>query len=82
MNDNDYIECRLFKSTVFWADVLFYFPNDISFDEIKSNINSSFLTKNDYIGKFKFHYIFLSNIDTMKINKKPFYFTYYIPNGF
>jgi len=76
--NNKYIECRIFKSTVFWADVIFYFPMNISFDEIKSNIKSSFLKKEEYIGKFKFAYSFLNLQDKQKIKDKEYYYTYYI----
>jgi len=78
---NDYIECRIFKTDVGWADVIFYFTEDISFDEIKINDRTLHLTKSDYIGKFKFHFAFLSVLDKEFINKKPYYFTYFIPRG-
>jgi len=79
--NNKYIECRVFKSTVFWAEVIFYFPLNISFDEIKTNIKSSFLKKDDYVGKFNFHFDFLNLQDKQKIKNKDYYYTYYIPEN-
>lgn len=79
---NDYIECRIFKTDVGWADVIFYFPDDISFDDIKINGRTTHLRKEHYIGKFKFHFAFLSALDTENLNDKPYYFTYFIPRGF
>ena len=79
--NSEYIECRVFKSSVFWAEVLFYFPLEISYDEIKSNTKSSFLKKNEYVGKFSFHLDFLNLHDTQKIKNKDYYYTYYIPEN-
>lgn len=77
----DYIECRIFKTDVGWADVIFYFPDNISFDEIKVNVRTIHLKKEHYVGKFKFHFTFLSVLDTDSINNKSYYFTYFIPRG-
>ena len=79
--NNKYIECRVFKSTVFWAEVMFYFPIDISFEDIKSNQKTSFLVKGDYVGKFNFHFAFLLLQDKQKIKNKDYYYTYYIPEN-
>lgn len=75
------IECRVFKSTVMWADVIFYFPTNISFKEIKRNLSSSFLEKDDYKGSFTFEEKYLNLLDSNTMYDKIYFFTYYIPNG-
>jgi hypothetical protein len=74
------IECGIFKSTVYWSDVIFYFPIDITFKEIKRNLSTSFLTKDEYIGSYEFDQNFLNILDNDTMYGKNFYFTYYIPN--
>lgn len=68
--------CRVFKSSVGWSDVIFFFSEDITFKEIKSNVSSSFIIKNDYIGKYSFDDTFLNIIKKGKINGKIYYFIY------
>jgi hypothetical protein len=81
IDQNKYVECRVFKSTVFLEDVIFYFPLSISYKEIKYNTKSSFLKKDDFIGKFIFHEDFLNLQDNQKINNNIYYYTYYIPEN-
>lgn len=76
---DNYIEYRVFKSSVHWADVIFYFPLDVTFDEIKTNINSSFLTKNDFVGKYKFHPKYFNIMSNKSIKGKTYYLMYFIP---
>lgn len=72
---------RVFDADVFWSKVMFLFPDNLSFTEIKHNPKSSFLTKTDYVGTFDFDEKFLEKFDSQKINGENYYFSYHIPNN-
>lgn len=78
---DNYIECRVFKLSVGWADVIFYFPIGLTFKEVKKIPKCIPLTVYDYIEKFKFSKDYLELIDKDTINDKPYYYTYYVPNN-
>lgn len=67
---------RVFKSTVGWSDVIFLFSENITFKEIKLNSKSSYLKKEDFIGKLNFDDKFINIINGGHINNKPYYFIY------
>lgn len=73
--------CRIFKSTVGWCDVIFLFSENITFKEIKNNIKTSYLIKDDYVGKYVFDNTFLNIINSNKINDKIYYFIYDATNN-
>jgi hypothetical protein len=73
------IKCRIFKKSVFWADVIFFFPTNLEFNDIKNNQKTSILLKKDYIGIFGFDPIYLSLIDKSEINGIEYYYSYHIP---
>jgi hypothetical protein len=80
---------RVFKGDVFWSKVIFIFPMNISFEEIKITDKTSFLTKADYVGTFTFHEEYLNLFDSEFIikeslfgednNTKKYYISYHIP---
>jgi len=76
---SNYINCRVFKLSVGWADVVFYFPVEITFKEIKKIPKCIPLTVYDYVDKFKFSKDYLEIIDKDVVNDKTYYFTYYVP---
>lgn len=73
------IECRMFKMSVGWGDVIFLFPLNLNFKEIKKNQRTFPLKKDNYIGTYNFNINFLNNIDIEYINKKPYYMFYFMP---
>jgi hypothetical protein len=74
---NIQMKLRAFKSDVFWSECIFLFDLNIKFNDIKNNIKTSFLTKNDYIGEFEYDEKFLKLFGKNKINEYDYYFIYY-----
>ena len=73
------IKCRLFKMSVGWGDVIFFFPMDINFKEIRQNTRTFHLKKDNYIGTYFYDVSFLENIDKDKINNKDYFLFYFLP---
>lgn len=67
---------RVFKKNIGWSDAVFLFDENISFDEIKSNSRTSFLTKKDYINIEEVSEKFLSIFDKESINNKLYFYRY------
>lgn len=71
------MRCRVFKIRRGWTLLIFFFNENISYKEIKSNKNTDFLTKQHYCGKHDFSVKFLENFDKEEIGDKEYYILYH-----
>ena len=70
------IKCKVFKETVGWSEGLFIFSPDFKFSEIKENLQTSFLNKNNFLGEYDFDPLFLEHLDHKDLNGKRYWFEY------
>jgi len=70
------MEYRVFKESVGWSEGLFIIDSNLSFKEIKTNPSTSFLSKKNYLGLFKFDENFLNLLQSKKVGDYYIYYEY------
>lgn len=74
------IKCKLFILDIAWSFTMLYFPDNLSWKEIKSDNKLSRLNKTNYLGEYYFDEKYLMILDKRKITNKEYYYMNYIPN--
>ena len=65
---------RVFREGfTYFPETIFYFSENITFKEIKENIESSLLDKKSYLGVYNFDEKFLENFKKSYINGNVYY---------
>ena len=67
---------RVFKASVGWSDGLFIIDERISLKTIKSNPQTHFLNKNNYLGLFEFDEKFLNTFQNTTLKGYKYYYEY------
>jgi hypothetical protein len=71
---------RVFKASAAWADVIFIFDINLKFSDIKFNLHTSYLIKDNYIGEFDFDENFLKLFNKKNINNLEYFYLYHYEN--
>jgi len=70
---------RMFRNNISWLDdIIYLFPENITWKEITNNMETSLIEKKDYIGIINMDRAFLNNVNNDFINGKIYY---YFNNG-
>ena len=64
---------RVFTKHLGWAECMYLFTKDISFNDIRNNPGTTIITRNDYLGEYDFDLKFINYFQKMTISNKPYY---------
>lgn len=67
---------RVFTTSLGWSDVMFIFDTETKFSDIKNNLRTQMLDKENFIGTYEFDDKYLKLFNKTKIGKKEYYYKF------
>ena len=68
------IRCRVFKERYIWSEQLFFIPENITLTELKGHVQTSWLSKENYVCISNFEEEFINKLIKRSLNSKFYYY--------
>jgi len=68
------MKCRVFTLNLGWSEAMYIFDISTKFSEIKNNLSTSNLSKEDYVGTYDFDKNFINFFDKKQIGNKLYFY--------
>jgi hypothetical protein len=67
---------RVFTTSLGWSEIMFIFDTETKFSDIKNDLRTKILDKENFVGTYEFDDKFLKQFNKNKISNKEYYYRF------